>query len=184
MKFHLQLALYDENGDVLALEEYLSHLQQGLLAKANTEDATIIFEWDEHEWIANTWNFGCLHYLISQFEAAYQRLSRGDMALIRSGIMENDVPYLLIELASDNTISLSLFLMDNPSLAFTFPIEGISGYSADLYDYVASHRTKLLKAAAAMGDEHFVALHCPHAALLDSLKREVDLGRHLLSRKS
>jgi hypothetical protein len=177
MKFRWQLAIYDEPGEIISSLEGIIHLGKDIAIQQSfdLESCSIFLESEGKEWLGLNWNFGSLDLIVFQSEAAWNRLTMGEDAIIRSGILGGEsVPYLLLEPWSDDKVFVSLFFITEAHIGATFPIDGISGFSKDLYNHLLSHKEKIL-----LHSSEFKRLACPGTELLESLKREASLGRQL-----
>jgi hypothetical protein len=178
--FRFQLAIYDRTfSHLIPVEEYL-RADDELRWRPSLDDCGFFLECQGREWLADTYNMGNLALVVRQMEEAAARLARGDEAIIRSGVLDQDeVPYMLFEQPFGGLIMLSLFFIEDSSMRHSFPIEGFSGSGQDLYAYVREHRDELLAQPAGPRAKMFKSLPCPAAELVHGMEREAKLGRQL-----
>jgi len=182
MHFRFQLAIYDrETGDLLTpISEYLHLHREGTVTwQPDTEHCGVFLAVDGKELMADDWSLGDLKLIVLQCEAAYRRLVKGQEAIIRSGVLELSVPFLLFEPQDNHATLLSLFLIEDSKAGFAFPIDHITGDSQDLWSYMHEHREQLLSPPTAALD-YFTRIPCPSDELVAALERETALGQQLL----
>lgn len=177
MNFKFQLALFSEDDELKTIEEWLK-LELNDLA-LSLSDATLFLESNGKTYIGEDWNLGELKVLVNQINEAIVRLEKGEAALIRSCIMEDDVPYIFIEPSGVDSYKISMFLIDNPEFSMLFPIDGVCGSKTVLYEYVAENREHLLDQAQS-DDELFSELVFPKEVLITELKNGIALYEELL----
>jgi hypothetical protein len=190
MDFSFQLAVYNREGEPrhLPVAEYLRARTGGELSwQPDPEDSTFIMEREGVVYIAPDWNLGSLKWLLPQMTAAAARLEAGEDALIRSAVIEgSEVPYISFEPAPEEGLLVSLFIIPDPQLEAIFPAGPWSERSAELYDYFHARREELLKRVtdpyllSLMGQEYFSEVGVPARLMIESLRREEELGRRLL----
>lgn len=182
MRSRFQLAIYDrETGDLLTpISEYLHLNHEGAVTwQPDIEHCSIFLAVEGEELMTNDWSLGDLRLIVLQCEEAYHRLQVEQEAIIRSGVLESSVPYLLFEPQDNHETLLSLFLISDSKAGFAFPIDHVTGNSQDLWSYVREHREQLLSPPTAVSD-YFARVPCPSDELVAALERETALGRRLL----
>ncbi|HEY0006847.1 MAG TPA: hypothetical protein VGB17_18855 [Pyrinomonadaceae bacterium] len=189
MDFRFQLAIYNREGGPrhMPVADYLQARADAAISwKPDMEDSTFIFEREDVIYIAPDWNLGRLEWLLPQMEAAAARLERGEMALIRSAVIEgSEVPYISLEPAAEE-ISVSLFIIPDARLERIFPAGPWSEESALLYDYFQQHRAAILYRItdpyllSLLGHEYFSDVKAPAQQMIASLRREAEAGQKLL----
>jgi hypothetical protein len=172
--FHL--ALYrGASGETITVEDYAALDAAGRSAvSADPRRATISLVVAGRERLAPLISLGSLARLIPQVERAAQLLRAGEVALIRSGVL--DVPaghFLLIEAGDEQSCHISLIEIDTLPEGSWFPD---SDRGDDLRAYVAAHHDALLNAARARGDD-VVGLQIGRDALIAGMERTAAAAR-------
>ena len=189
MDFRFQLAIYNREGGPrqMPVADYLQARAEGQLSwKPEMDDATFVFEREDVIYIAPHWNLGRLDWLLPQMEAAAARLETGETALIRSAVIEgSEVPYISFEPVGEE-LSVSLFIIPDPQLERIFPAGPWSQESETLYEYFHQQREALLYRIkdpyllSLLDNEYFSDVKAPAGPMIDSLRREAEIGRRLL----
>ncbi len=184
MSYRWQLAIFnpEEEYTLVTVEDYLQLREDGQVEWIpELDDSALFLETSGREWMAYEWNLGDLGSLVLQFEEAANRLEKGEVALVRSGVNDQlAVPYLLLEPAGDLDVQISLFFIEDVSFSSIYPVSKISGEPSVLYQYVLEHRAHLLGSPeGSQSNDKLHLLPFPKSVLLPSLRREANLGFQL-----
>lgn len=184
MSYRFELAVWQPGTDrVVPIAEYLQLSNEGSLDwRPHLENSAIILRANKKEWLGNKWNMGALELIAPQLQAAYQRLVKGQDAIIRSAVDDEDqVPYLLIEPQKLEEVSITLFFIIESPFAYDYPIDRNPGMSKRLYKYVQTHKSDLVASLDQTLEAYcFQNLFFPYGLLVSSLEREARLGQTLL----
>lgn len=143
------------------------------------DDATLFFESGGRDWMPLHWVLGDLASLAQQFEAAFERLRSGEIAIVRSAVDDRPVVgYFLLEPRGDEA-AVSLFYPPT-HLRYVYPTAGARG--AELYAFVANHRAELLiRPPEHRNPRDIIEAAIPLVVLLEALVREAKRARRVVA---
>jgi hypothetical protein len=102
-------------------------------------------------------------------------LEANKIALLRSGIDEQTVPYFLFKPVSADEITFSLFILEDERMAYVYPIAELDSNWQKVYDFVEANPAKLNYDRNDNG-VWLKDIACSTAELLAVLRRELAVG--------
>jgi len=176
MKTQWELAISNARGDgyATAAECLRSHSERQNAWIPDLSNCSIFVRSEDKEWlVSNEQSFGRADYLVLAFEQSYERLSRGEFAIIRSGEPEEIAPpCLLLEAPKDNVTYVTLFWIGDINLVPKL------FFGQEFYDYVQENLTEIVRPTGS--SSQFTRLPFLVDELLTNLQREAKLGRQLI----
>lgn len=177
MSDRLELALRPRGtGDATTLAELLAGAAP---ADLRLDAAVLLLEHDGAPvWPAEV-TIGDLPRTVVQFEAAADRLERGEVAAVRQGVDDHDNGIHLLLEPSDERVGASMAVVHDPEWRHQYPAAWW-GENEAWYAYLAEHRQQL---TASPGDSWtpfwFTGVPLAREPLVEALRREAQLGRDL-----
>jgi hypothetical protein len=176
----LHIFFYRDSSAETILAEDLQRLddegRRAMGADLNWASMSLIVEGRER--LGDRPSLGPLQFMAPQLEAAADRLRNGEIALVRSGVLDQEPGlYLLFEPATEGTTTISLLAIYEMSMLFPVPPE--SAESRMIYDYVREHRNECIAEARKWYD--LTEVPVSSLMLIEALKRESTVARALLA---
>lgn len=175
----IALCVYrDGTGVTVPVTDYLSLLAEGAPGfSADLSGVCLSVKLNGRELLANELSLGPIEMLVPQLREAADRLSRGRMAVVRSGVLDTTEGMYLVFQPTDTDTSLTVAMTEDVEYSALFPVPPNTSQSERLYAYIEQELVGMRTAAA-----HYYTLNgqvVPTQWLRENLVREAEAGARL-----